>query len=59
MPCQPLQRVKNAWIRLSLILNLDYSNPEAALQLQITSIAVTAMKDNGTFCSPRTDSAAQ
>lgn len=59
MPCQPLQRVKNVRIRRSLILNLDYSNPEAALQLQITSIPAPAMKDNGTFCSPRTDSTAQ
>lgn len=59
MPCQPLKRVKNVRIRLSLIPNLDYFNPVAAPRLQITSIPAAAMKDNGTFCYHRPDSTAQ
>lgn len=57
MPCLPLKKVKNVRIRPSLMLNLDYFNPVAALRLQITSIP--ALKDNSTFCPARTDSTAQ
>lgn len=60
MPCQPLRRVKNVRIRLSLILNLDYSNPEAApYSYRLLLSQPQWRKTMALFVPPRTDSTAQ